>query len=95
MAIAAGFVLRAYAGLISIDIPFSIWLLLCTGLISLYLALGKRRGEAVALGGASAPQRSVLEGYSVALIDELIARGRAVDPASPTRSTPCSGPRPS
>jgi 4-hydroxybenzoate polyprenyltransferase len=71
MAIAAGFVLRAYAGLICIEVRFSVWLLLCTGLISLYLALGKRRGEAVALGGASAPQRRVLEGYSVALIDEL------------------------
>ena len=71
MAIAAGFVLRAYAGLICIEVRFSVWLLLCTGLIALYLALGKRRGEAVALGGASAPQRRVLEGYSVALIDEL------------------------
>jgi 4-hydroxybenzoate polyprenyltransferase len=71
MAIATGFVLRAYAGLICIEVRFSVWLLLCTGLIALYLALGKRRGEAVALGGASAPQRRVLEGYSVALIDEL------------------------
>jgi 4-hydroxybenzoate polyprenyltransferase len=71
MAIATGFVLRAYAGLICIEVRFSVWLLLCTGLVALYLALGKRRGEAVALGGASAPQRRVLEGYSVALIDEL------------------------
>ena len=71
MAIATGFVLRAYAGLICIEVRFSVWLLLCTGLIALYLALGKRRGEAVALGGASAPQRRVLEGYSVELIDEL------------------------
>jgi 4-hydroxybenzoate polyprenyltransferase len=71
IAIAAGFVLRAYAGLISIEVRFSVWLLLCTGLVALYLALGKRRGEAVALGGAAAPQRRVLEGYSVGLIDEL------------------------
>lgn len=71
MAIAALFVLRAYAGLISIEVPFSVWLLLCTGLIALYLALGKRRGEAVALGGAASPQRKVLEDYSVNLIDEL------------------------
>jgi 4-hydroxybenzoate polyprenyltransferase len=71
MAIAAGFVLRAYAGLISIEVRFSVWLLLCTGLISLYLALGKRRGEAVALGGDATPHRRVLEGYSVDFIDEL------------------------
>jgi 4-hydroxybenzoate polyprenyltransferase len=72
MAIAAGFVLRAYAGLISIDIPFSIWLLLCTGLVSLFLGLGKRRGEAMALGGANSRHRRVLDEYSVDLIDELI-----------------------
>ncbi len=71
MAIASLFVLRAYAGLISIDIPFSIWLLLCTGLVSLFLGLAKRRGEAMALGGASS-HRKVLDEYSVDLIDELI-----------------------
>lgn len=73
MAIAAGFVLRAYAGVISIEVRFSIWLLLCTGLLALFLGLGKRRGEAVALGGRAHPQRPVLEQYSIGLIDELIA----------------------
>jgi 4-hydroxybenzoate polyprenyltransferase len=72
MAIASLFVLRAYAGLISIEVRFSIWLLLCTGLIALFLGLGKRRGEAVALGGEASPRRRVLEEYSVGLIDQLI-----------------------
>jgi 4-hydroxybenzoate polyprenyltransferase len=71
MAIATGFVLRAYAGLISIEVRFSVWLLVCTGLVALLLGLGKRRGEAVAAGGAATPQRPVLENYSVSLIDEL------------------------
>jgi 4-hydroxybenzoate polyprenyltransferase len=73
MAISAGFVLRAFAGLVSIDVGISEWLLLCTGLISLFLGLGKRRGEAVALGGEAHPQRPVLEQYSVELLDELIS----------------------
>lgn len=73
MAIAAGFVARAFAGLVAIDVPISEWLLLCTGLISLFLGFAKRRSEAVALGGAAHPQRPVLEQYSVALIDELTA----------------------
>jgi 4-hydroxybenzoate polyprenyltransferase len=73
MAVAAGFVLRAYAGLVAIDVEISEWLLLCTGLLALFLGLGKRRGEAVALGGQAHPQRPVLEEYSVDLIDELIA----------------------
>jgi 4-hydroxybenzoate polyprenyltransferase len=72
MAIAAGFVLRALAGLVPIDVGISEWLLLCTGLLALLLGFGKRRGEAVALGGTANPQRPVLEHYSVALIDELI-----------------------
>jgi 4-hydroxybenzoate polyprenyltransferase len=73
MSVAAGFVARAYAGLVAIDVAISEWLLLCTGLLALFLALGKRRGEAVALGGRATPQRPVLEHYSVDLIDELIA----------------------
>ena len=73
MAIAAGFVLRALAGLLPLDVGVSEWLLLCTGLLALLLALGKRRGEAAAVGGQANPQRPVLDSYSIALIDELIA----------------------
>jgi 4-hydroxybenzoate polyprenyltransferase len=73
MAVAAGFVARAYAGLVAIDVEISEWLLLCTGLLALFLGFGKRRGEVVAVGGSAHPQRPVLEQYSVALVDELIA----------------------
>jgi 4-hydroxybenzoate polyprenyltransferase len=73
MIIAGGFVLRALAGLLAIDSPRSEWLLLCTGLLALFIGLAKRRGEAVALGGKAHPQRPVLESYSVTLLDELIA----------------------
>jgi 4-hydroxybenzoate polyprenyltransferase len=73
MAVAAGFVLRAYAGLVCLDVEISQWLLLCTGLLALFLGFGKRRGEVVAMGGSAHPQRPVLEQYSVALVDELIA----------------------
>lgn len=72
MAIAAGFVLRALAGLVSIDVGISEWLLLCTGLLALVLGLGKRRSEIVALGGRAHPHRPVLDEYSVALVDELL-----------------------
>jgi 4-hydroxybenzoate polyprenyltransferase len=73
MAVAAGFVARAYAGLVAIEVEISEWLLLCTALLALFLGFGKRRGELVALGGGAQPQRPVLEQYSVALVDELIA----------------------
>jgi 4-hydroxybenzoate polyprenyltransferase len=73
MAIAAGFVLRAAAGGLAIDVPISSWLLLCTGLLAVFLGFTKRRAEAVALGGSDAPRRAVLDLYSVGLLDELIA----------------------
>jgi 4-hydroxybenzoate polyprenyltransferase len=73
MAIAAGFVLRAAAGGVAIDVPVSQWLLLCTGLLATFLGLTKRRAEAVALGGSPQPKRAVLDHYSVGLLDELIS----------------------
>ena len=73
MAIAAGFVLRAAAGGLAIDVPVSTWLLLCTGLLAIFLGFTKRRAEAVALGGTDTPKRAVLDHYSVGLLDELIA----------------------
>jgi 4-hydroxybenzoate polyprenyltransferase len=73
MAIAAGFVLRAAAGGLAIDVPISSWLLLCTGLLAVFLGFTKRRAEAVALGGTEQPRRQVLDDYSVGLLDELIA----------------------
>jgi 4-hydroxybenzoate polyprenyltransferase len=73
MAIAAGFVIRAAAGGLAIEVPISQWLLLCTGLLAVFLGFTKRRGEAVALGGSAQPKRPVLDHYSVGLLDELIA----------------------
>jgi 4-hydroxybenzoate polyprenyltransferase len=73
MAIAAGFVLRAAAGGLAIDVPISSWLLLCTGLLAVFLGFTKRRAEAVSMGGSDQPRRAVLDHYSVGLLDELIA----------------------
>ena len=73
MTIAAGFLLRAMAGLVCIGAETSPWLLLATGLLALFLGLAKRRAEIVALGNAPPIQRPVLAGYSVGLLDELIA----------------------
>lgn len=45
MTIAAGFVLRAIAGGLAIHVNLTPWFLLCTMLLSLFLAIGKRRHE--------------------------------------------------
>jgi 4-hydroxybenzoate polyprenyltransferase len=73
MAIAALFVVRASAGAEAVNVPISAWLLLCTGLLALFLGLAKRRGELVLVGARRTPGRPVLEGYSLALVDQLIA----------------------
>ena len=70
LAIAGLFVLRASAGAIAVDVRISEWLLLCTFLLALFVALGKRRAE-LGLDGVRA--RPALDGYSVALVDQLLA----------------------
>jgi 4-hydroxybenzoate polyprenyltransferase len=72
LAIASLFVIRAAAGAEAVDVPISGWLLLCTALLALFLALAKRRGELVLVGAERTPGRPVLEGYSLELVDQLI-----------------------
>jgi 4-hydroxybenzoate polyprenyltransferase len=69
LVIAMLFVLRAAAGAIAVDVRISPWLLICTFLLALFLALAKRRAE-LRLGGARA--RPALNGYSDALLDRLL-----------------------
>lgn len=73
LSIAGLFVLRAVAGAVAVDVRISPWLLLCTGLLALFLALGKRRAELVLVERAATPGRAVLAGYSVELADQLLA----------------------
>jgi len=70
LAIAGLFVLRASAGAIAVDVRISDWLLVCTFLLALFVALGKRRAE-LGLDGVHA--RESLSGYSIALVDQLLA----------------------
>jgi 4-hydroxybenzoate polyprenyltransferase len=73
MAISGLFVLRAAAGAAAVHVRISPWLLLCTALLALFLALAKRRGELVLVGADATPGRPVLEGYSLELVDQLVA----------------------
>jgi 4-hydroxybenzoate polyprenyltransferase len=70
LTIAALFVLRAAAGAIAVDVRISPWLLVCTFLLALFLALAKRRAE-LRLGDVGA--RPALAGYSAVLLDRLLA----------------------
>lgn len=70
--IAAGFVLRAIAGAVAVDVPMSRWLLVCTFLLALFLGFGKRRHEYVTLGGLADKHRPSLGGASERMLNGLI-----------------------
>ncbi len=72
MTIGGLFVVRGAAGAAGVEVRISPWLLLCTALLALFLALAKRRGELVLVGAEATPGRPVLEGYSLALVDQLV-----------------------
>jgi 4-hydroxybenzoate polyprenyltransferase len=72
LTIAVGFVLRALAGAVVIDVPFSHWLLLLTLLGAMFLALSKRRAELVTLADDATGHRRILAEYSPYLLDQMI-----------------------
>lgn len=65
--IATGFVLRVYAGAVSLDVPLSSWMFITTLSLALFLAAIKRRQELVKSGNKA---RSVLQFYTVELVDK-------------------------
>jgi 4-hydroxybenzoate polyprenyltransferase len=71
--VALGFVLRAFAGTVVINVTLSVWLFICTILLALFLILTKRRAELAVLSGNAAVQRSVLTDYSLQLLDQMIS----------------------
>jgi 4-hydroxybenzoate polyprenyltransferase len=73
LTIAIGFVLRAVAGAVAVDVEISHWLLVCTILLALFIALAKRRQEIVSLSDGAQSHRAILGEYSAYLLDQMIA----------------------
>jgi 4-hydroxybenzoate polyprenyltransferase len=73
--VAVGFVLRAVAGCLAVAAPFNPTLVICVYCTCLLMSLGKRRHELVtaSVRGQAAAQRPALTGYSVPLLDQLMA----------------------
>jgi 4-hydroxybenzoate polyprenyltransferase len=70
--IAAGFVFRVVAGGLAIGVHLSPWLLICTMLLSLFLAMAKRRHELIFLKEDAADHRGILKEYSPYLLDQMM-----------------------
>ena len=73
LTIAAGFTLRAAAGAAAIVVPMSHWLLVCTTLLALFIALSKRRHELTLLAEKAIDHRPILGDYTPYLLDQMVS----------------------
>jgi len=71
--VASGFVLRVVGGAEVIHVPISSWLLICTILLSLFLAMSKRRHELILLEDNAVHHRKILYEYSPYFLDQMIS----------------------
>lgn len=72
LVLALGFVTRAIAGAVAINVVFSNWLIVCTLFLALFLGLAKRRSELLLLKDDAENHRSVLVYYTVEYLDQLL-----------------------
>jgi 4-hydroxybenzoate polyprenyltransferase len=72
MSISGGFVLRALAGVAAVGVAISPWLIVCTGLLTLFLGFSKRRHELAVLGEGATAHRRNLRDYSVEMLDQMM-----------------------
>ena len=73
MTIAGLFVLRVLAGALAVDADASAYLLLCTGMVAMFLGFTKRRQEASSELHSGTKTRPVLEHYSIPFLDQMVA----------------------
>lgn len=73
MIIASGYLLRAIAGALVINVEISSWLILCTVLLALFMGFVKRRQELILLEAGAAEHRRILDEYTPRFLDQMIA----------------------
>ena len=67
--IAIGFVLRVFVGATVTGVPISMWIVIMTFLLALFLALAKRRDDVLLFESTGKQMRKVIGGYNLQLID--------------------------
>lgn len=70
--IAMGFIIRVYSGAVVIDAHLSVWFLLCTISVALFLAAGKRRAELNIAGETLTITRKSLVNYNRELLNSYV-----------------------
>jgi 4-hydroxybenzoate polyprenyltransferase len=71
LVIAIGFVLRAVGGVVAIDVYLSPWLVVCTFLVALLLAIGKRKSE-IETAEVPVDTRVTLAEYTEESLDQML-----------------------
>lgn len=72
MFIAAGFVWRAIAGAVAIEVAVSPWLFICTAFLALFFGFHKRQAELINLGESVGTRRNLAD-YSPQMLDQFQA----------------------
>jgi len=72
LTLSTGFVIRAYAGTVAVDVPVSPWLVICVFLLALVLAFGKRRHELALLGDRAEDHREILKYYTLHMVEDMM-----------------------
>lgn len=70
MILSAGFILRLEGGALLSGVTLSVWIILCTWLLALFLAVAKRRDDLVR--GLDESHRGSLDGYTMEFIDKAM-----------------------
>lgn len=78
VAIASGFVLRAVAGAVAVDVPMSTWFLVCVSFGALFVVTGKRLAEFLELGSGQLPGRATLAVYTQPYLRALLTMSMTV-----------------
>jgi len=73
LTLATGFVIRAYAGTVAVDVPVSPWLVICVFLLALFLTFGKRRHELAVLGDRAENHREILKHYTLHMVEDMMS----------------------
>jgi decaprenyl-phosphate phosphoribosyltransferase len=76
--ISTGFVLRLFIGSQVTSIPLSMWIVIMTFLLALFLALAKRRDDVLIFLDTGKKMRQVVDGYNLQLIDSAMTIMSAV-----------------
>ncbi|MEY2975556.1 MAG: hypothetical protein RIR49_1976 [Actinomycetota bacterium] len=76
--VASGFVLRAVAGAVAVDVPMSTWFVVCVSFGALFVVTGKRYAEFLELGAGQLPGRATLAVYTQPYLRSMVTMAMTV-----------------